>query len=137
LTLQSLLYVSRSLIDPTRTDSGVAEIVETAPRMNPQRSLTGALIFTGSHFAQILEGPPDTVATMMASIACDPRHTDVLIAERLAAGDRCFGQWSMTYFGRVRFVERQITRLLEASSAVDRTVSAKGLRSLIHEFTVQ
>lgn len=137
VTLQSLLYVSRSMIDPTRAEDGVKEIVETAHRINPQRSLTGALIFTGSNFAQILEGPAEAVETMMAAIESDPRHADVLVAERLAVTDRLFDQWSMAYFGRVRFVERHITGLLDASSAVDQRLSAKALRKLIHEFSVQ
>jgi hypothetical protein len=74
MKLLSLFYVSRSTGDAAASEAAMADIVETAHRNNPTRGLTGALIFAGSNFAQILEGPTDAVEAMMASITTDSRH---------------------------------------------------------------
>ncbi|MCP8891613.1 BLUF domain-containing protein [Sphingomonas faeni] len=137
MTLLSLLYVSRSTIDAALAETVVADIVETAGRVNLALELTGALIFTGAHFAQILEGPTGAVDTLMTSIAADTRHRNILIVDRLPVQSRSFDQWSMAYFGRVRFVERHITDLIETPSSSDRSHSSKLLRKLMHEFSVQ
>ena len=74
---------------------GIGPLAEAASRRNAQRGLTGALLFTGGCFAQVLEGPADALQAMMARIEADPRHTDVrrLIDAPLEA--RRFGAWSM------------------------------------------
>lgn len=137
MTLLSLLYVSRSTIDSARAKTVVTNIVETARRVNPKMEITGALLFTEAHFAQILEGPTGAVDTLMKSIAADTRHREILIVDRLPVQSRSFDQWSMAYFGRVRFVERHITDLIEMPSSSDRSHSGKLLRKLMHEFSVQ
>jgi len=86
-----VFYVSRCVADP----DGIGPLAEAASRRNAQRGLTGALLFTGGCFAQVLEGPADALQAMMARIEADPRHTDVrrLIDAPLEA--RRFGAWSM------------------------------------------
>ncbi|WP_010219603.1 BLUF domain-containing protein [Sphingomonas sp. PAMC 26621] len=132
----SLLYVSRSTIDAGEAQATIAEIVETAQRVNPPRGLTGALIFTGASFAQILEGPTDAVETMIAAIASDPRHKDVFIADRSPTLERRFAQWSMAYFGRVNFVERHITKVFEERTGIELPLAARRLRQLMREFSL-
>lgn len=134
MTLLSLLYVSRSTTEAAKVEAVVADIVETAHWINPQMDLTGALIFTGSSFAQILEGPAGAVDALMTSISADPRHKDLLIVDRSRVPNRRFDQWSMAYSGRVRFVERHVTALLDAPSNFTNAYAAKQLRNLIHEF---
>ena len=52
--MQRLLYVSESRIDEADAQSVVSQIVAHAQLKNAQLGLTGALIFTGEHFAQVL-----------------------------------------------------------------------------------
>ncbi|WP_380784551.1 BLUF domain-containing protein [Sphingomonas sp. R86520] len=136
MTLLSLLYVSRSTIAASVAEAAVLDIVATAHRRNPLLNLTGALIFTGSNFAQIFEGPTASVDLMMGSIESDPRHKDIVVADRLPALHRRFDEWSMAYSGRVRFVERHITALFDPAAGMQKGEAAKQLRALIYEFSL-
>ncbi|WOB09970.1 BLUF domain-containing protein [Piscinibacter gummiphilus] len=93
LSLSHVFYVSRSLATPIEVD----RILRCAREQNSHRGVTGSLLFTGGHFAQLLEGTPAAVADTMAIIGADRRHTAV---KRLAEGDlsqRRFGAWSMAF----------------------------------------
>ena len=70
-----LLYVSR--LAPACTWEVVKEIVAAARRNNPAFGITGALLFDGERFCQLIEGDEPAVRTLMDNIARDPRHTEV------------------------------------------------------------
>ena len=70
-----LLYVSR--LAPACTWEVVKEIVAAARRNNPVYGVSGALLFDGERFCQLIEGDEPAVRTLMDNIARDPRHTDV------------------------------------------------------------
>lgn len=70
-----LLYVSR--LAPACTWEVMKEIVDAARRNNPAFGITGALLFDGERFCQLIEGEEPAVRTLMDNIAQDPRHTDV------------------------------------------------------------
>lgn len=70
-----LLYVSR--LASACTWEVVKEIVAAARRNNPGYGVSGALLFDGERFCQLIEGDEPAVRTLMDNIARDPRHTDV------------------------------------------------------------
>lgn len=91
-----LLYVSELAAD---CDVGVVkDIVAVSRHRNPARSLTGALLFDGEHFCQLIEGSEADVLALMHSIERDPRHTAV---QRLYMGSatkgRLLQRWSSGY----------------------------------------
>ena len=90
-----LLYVSRSV--ERLTSFEVMQIIATSRRQNWRAGLTGCLLFTGSAFAQGLEGPAATVQALLERLSSDPRHTDVRIVSRGAAERRRFPNWTMGY----------------------------------------
>lgn len=92
-TLFRVFYVSRSLAAPT----DITEILETSRRRNAANDITGSLVFTGGHFAQVLEGPAQAVAGAMASIGTDPRHEHVTRLIEGAAERRFFESWAMSF----------------------------------------
>jgi hypothetical protein len=75
----------------------VREILATARSKNREARLTGAMAFTDSCFAQVLEGPLDSLTPVFVRIRRDPRHTDVKILEQISPESRLFAQWSMAY----------------------------------------
>ena len=93
LTLFRVFYVSRSVAVPT----DITEILETSRRRNVVNDITGSLVFTGGHFAQLLEGSAQTVAETMASIGTDPRHDQVTRLIEGAADRRRFESWAMAF----------------------------------------
>jgi hypothetical protein len=90
-----LLYVSRPV--ERLAPFEVMQIIATSRRQNWRAGLTGCLLFTGSEFAQVLEGPLATVQALFERLSNDPRHTDVRIAWRGAADSRRFPNWTMGY----------------------------------------
>jgi hypothetical protein len=91
--LYQIFYVSRALASAAE----VEDIVRSARELNAHRQVTGSLVFTGSHFAQLIEGPAKTLAETMVAIAADTRHESVrtLVKGRLEV--RRYGDTSLAY----------------------------------------
>jgi hypothetical protein len=101
LELHSLAYVSRNLI-PTEGGALEAEITRILGRArdnNRQLGVTGALLYSGGCFAQVLEGPVAAIEIVFEQIQCDPRHTDVTVLHFKPAEGRNFSNWSMAFAG--------------------------------------
>lgn len=119
--LTSLLYVSRSELPGPEGLWHVREMVDQAVVRNHELSITGALIYTELHFAQILEGPVWSVKSLMSSIRRDYRHRDVRTVQEHPIARRVFGRWSMAYDGPAPYLDRQVKRLLNRfESRIDR-----------------
>ncbi|QHL90744.1 blue light sensor protein [Sphingomonas changnyeongensis] len=106
--LETIIYVSRSQIALADARSEVANIVATASQANRLADISGALIYTGGHFAQVLEGASEQLEPLMSRILADRRHREVNILLRVPLGDRRFAQWAMAYSGPSHFVDRHI-----------------------------
>ena len=100
--LYSLAYFSRNMIagTPAQVDAEIAAILEVAREKNRTAGLTGALLFSGGCFAQVLEGPRGTVEDIFETIQSDPRHRDVIILHLHPIEARSFPSWSMAYAGK-------------------------------------
>lgn len=92
-SLRQVFYVSHSLADARVVES----IVARARLHNRQRGITGALLFTGGHFAQWIEGPPRALAATMARIEADPRHDAVTRLLETEVHERRFDAWTMAF----------------------------------------
>jgi hypothetical protein len=93
--LRSIIYVS--VADPLITPDDIADILGTARRNNARDALTGALIFNGHNFMQLLEGPGDKVEACLAAIRDDRRHSGMVEVRRRDIDHREFSDWSMLY----------------------------------------
>lgn len=70
-----LLYISR--LAPDFDFNVVKKIVNVARRTNPEQGVTGALLFDGERFCQLLEGSESEVRALMNRIEADVRHARV------------------------------------------------------------
>ena len=91
--LAQCFYVSRSLATP----ADVARILHAAREQNARRGVTGSLLFTGGHFAQLIEGPPAAIAETMQVIEADRRHEAVRRLVDDQVDRRRYEAWSMAY----------------------------------------
>ena len=100
--LYHLAYVSDARLadpedgpDPDFVEYSLKKILETARKNNKATGVTGALLYTGEHFAQVLEGPQQAVNHWFQLISQDLRHGNVtpLFYERIT--ERQFDGWSM------------------------------------------
>jgi hypothetical protein len=138
MSVYFLLYVSRSLLRLPDEAGEVDRIVAVARRENKRLGVTGALIFTRAHFAQVLEGDQGAVETLMERIRRDSRHANLTVVSAGAREERLFPQWSMAYSGGSLYVDRHIKPLLTSELEPGGTDGlAEKLVRLIHEFTAQ
>lgn len=110
-----------------------AQIVAGARKRNAQLDLTGALIFTGTYFAQVLEGRTKDINEMMVSLQRDPRHDMITIVNQSPIAERRFCEWKMAYQGPSDFVSRHVIRLLHTVGSEQRRAT-EWLIQLAHEF---
>ena len=104
-SLYRLIYCSRNVIanamPGAAVDDELRAILAIARRRNTADNVTGALLFTASGFAQVLEGPRETVELTFERIITDPRHADVTILSFTPAERRSFPDWSMAFTAQV------------------------------------
>ena len=92
--LHQTIYCSRATAGVD--DATVARIIATARRMNPERGITGLLVFGSGVFFQWIEGPRDNVTHLMDRIRSDPRHEHVvMLSETEEVRERLFPDWDM------------------------------------------
>ncbi len=92
-TLREVFYVSRALLGPDEVQP-----LLTRARLNNQRlGLTGALLYSGGHFAQVLEGPGEVLAQVMDAIARDARHDQLRCLQQGDIAQRRLGDWDMAF----------------------------------------
>lgn len=78
--------------------SVLPEMVDKASRLNARHQVMGILLFNGTHFFQILEGPEEGVVEIYARICADPRHHNVVELMRDYSPGRRFGKHGMELF---------------------------------------
>jgi EAL domain-containing protein (putative c-di-GMP-specific phosphodiesterase class I) len=74
--LTTIIY--RSHICEDVPVKALEEMVAAANRKNRHSDVTGILLFNGTHFFQLLEGPVDNVMAIYQHICRDPRHHNVV-----------------------------------------------------------
>ncbi|WP_439574152.1 BLUF domain-containing protein [Phreatobacter sp.] len=96
-TIVRLTYVSRHDFDCDGHGFHPAftTIEQVAVLTNATLDITGFLICARSWFAQIIEGPADSIGKLYEAIARDPRHHDVRLIEQGPADRRLFPDWHM------------------------------------------
>jgi hypothetical protein len=99
-TLYRLIYRSRNNIPEAGVVREIRSILTSSRRNNMSNNVTGALLFTASGFAQVLEGPRDVVELTFERIGSDSRHADVMVLSFIPTERRYFPQWSMAFCGQ-------------------------------------
>ena len=108
------MYVSRATIARQDADKIIDAIVAVSRPRNAELDVTGALIFSGDSFAQIIKGPAEAIAELRARISRDQRHRELLTVADGTKNRRDFADWSLAYSGTALFVEREIERIRAA-----------------------
>lgn len=110
--LSRLMYISRSRLGEADVAAELASIANVSASRNLVLSVTGALLHTGRHFSQILEGDAGDIENLMASIRADRRHDTITIIEQTHPRVRQFSNWSTVYTGRSIYVRRLVEACL-------------------------
>ncbi|MCY4178892.1 MAG: BLUF domain-containing protein [Litoreibacter sp.] len=97
---------------PGTTHEDVARILEQAEAANTRARITGALMFDGQRFCQLLKGDEAQVTRTMKRIKRDLRHSNLRILDASQTLARRFPGWSMLEVGQEEFQD-----VLEALTA--------------------
>jgi len=137
-SLHRLVYCSRNVIVqalPGVMEKEIRAIQATARRCNKRDNITGALLFTASGFAQVLEGGREVIEHTFERISADPRHADVMVLSFTPAERRSFPEWSMGFSGQTSLgVADPLTHLLaDASFAGPRATTGSDVLRLLEK----
>ena len=134
--ITSLLYVSRSTLSLPQQANELDAIVEVGRARNASLDVTGALIFTRRHFAQILEGSAAALDELMKSIRADWRHTGVDVVEVKEVQGRQFTKWSLAYSGFATYIDEHIVALVDHPAGEPVGPKIKRIRRLMLEMAI-
>lgn len=107
--LFSLAYFSRNNIagPPAAVEAEIKQILRVSRDKNRVAGITGALLYSGDCFAQVLEGPQSVLEDLFETIQYDPRHSQVTILHFHAIEARSFSNWAMAYAGEAEAMRGQ------------------------------
>lgn len=115
MQLYELAYVST--ISFKASDKDVEDIISHSQLNNALADVSGLLLFNGINFAQILEGPQQTISRLFEKICRDPRHSGVIKLVERPIGPRAFTGWSMAYLRSTDSVFGPDSRLVQVLAA--------------------
>lgn len=80
------------------SEADLQGLAQWASARNQARKITGVLCYNGGDFLQLLEGPEESVAGLLESIARDPRHTWMQVLLHAPANRRLYSAWCLTRY---------------------------------------
>lgn len=113
--LERVIFVSVARFAAENAEAAVERIAAQARRSNATRGVTGGLVYTGRHFAVLLEGTPETLDGLLARIGDDNRHDRVTVLARGPIAHRQFHGLHMAYSGHASYLDRQIVPFLNGA----------------------
>ncbi len=101
MKLYRLTYCSRNRIrgSAAEVETEVKKILAASRASNREAGVTGALLYNAGNFAQVLEGPLESVSRIFEKIQRDLRHSEVTVVENGVVSTRQFPDWSMAFAG--------------------------------------
>jgi hypothetical protein len=93
--MHHIIYASRASQEPSGID--LVMLLLRSRRNNESLAITGALVYGGGQFMQVIEGEKEAVTALYACICSDPRHQDVCKLVDKPIEERTFINWSMAF----------------------------------------
>ncbi len=125
--LTRVFYVSE--IAPGVTDVDMQVVLGIAQVNNRRLDVTGMLVQSDGHFAQVLEGRARVVAALMDRIRADARHVGVRVLLQETIVTRQFARWAMGLIRRDDMVEEM--HLLHRDGCADEAKARAMIASLM------
>ncbi len=133
--LKAITYVSLRTRQGQDGEDDLRAILSIAINRNKALGITGALFSTSRTFAQLIEGPADTVDALIEGIRRDSRHSDIKIVSMKYIDRRRFPKWAMAYSGDAAYIDIHIKRLVASSMPIWDAEQVAQLESLMEEFS--
>jgi hypothetical protein len=99
MQLTQIVYTSQIAASISRNTASIADALRdvhrSSQRNNARCDVSGILLFSRSHFLQVLEGRRSTLKRVYAKIVLDPRHEQIELLCETPIQERCFADWHM------------------------------------------
>lgn len=99
--LYNLAYISKNTIKGSSDEiqEEIRKILASARKNNPALGVTGALLYSGGYFCQVIEGSEEVLEELFENIQMDNRHGDVTVLHFEPIEARGFSDWAMALAG--------------------------------------
>lgn len=134
MALTTLIYASKSRLAPETAQDEVAQLVARARRWNSEAGITGALLFDGAHFVQVIEGSAASIDQLFLKLWADPRHDGLVVAKHGPLAERQFSAWSLGYSGSSKFVTDHITPMFDDANPAGQRHATHHMIDFMREF---
>ncbi len=138
-TLYSLAYISKNVIEGSREqiESEIKSILASARKNNPALGVTGALLYSGGYFCQVIEGPEHVLEELFETIQLDERHGKVTVLHFEPAEKRSFGEWAMAFAGIEDTMRFDASDILESKDKIKAEETGRNLVSTLDRLISQ
>ena len=93
--LYRVFYISKATRPMTHGE--LEDLLLGARKRNEKLRISGLLIYDAGNFAQVLEGPRESVQALLSKIGNDPRHEHTTVVSEWVVEHRDFDDWSMGF----------------------------------------
>ncbi len=137
--LYSIAYISKNVIPGTHqeVDSQLADILASARKNNKALNVTGALLYSGGYFCQVLEGEEDTLEDLFETIQMDNRHGNVTVLHFNEIESRGFGDWAMALAGVEDKMRFDIDGILDSKDELKIKETGQHLVNVLDQMVTQ
>jgi lipase chaperone LimK len=99
--LYHLAYISKNAFVGTleEQEKNLRSILGFAQRNNALLGVTGALLYSGGYYCQIIEGDRDVLENLFETIQMDRRHNEITVLHFEPIELRSFSEWAMALAG--------------------------------------
>ncbi|MEO1198194.1 MAG: BLUF domain-containing protein [Pseudomonadota bacterium] len=118
MTLYRACYTSRTILSDGETiDALATHIAQHAALHNSAIGLSGVLLYSPTHFVQVVEGERSLINRLLWKLGKDPRHEAMELIEFAPVGRRLFGTTPM----RLCRAEIGVAALLDEAADANET----------------
>lgn len=137
--LYNLAYISKNTIhgDAEEIKNEILKILASAHRNNPAKGVTGALLYSGGYFCQVIEGPADVLEDLYETIQMDDRHGDVSVLHFEPIEARGFSEWAMALAGIEDDTRFNIEGVLSSKDELQMKEAGKNLVNVLEHMVKQ
>ena len=138
-SLHRLVYYSRNHIsgDDAVFAANVDDILAKSRTNNARDQITGALLFNAGCFAQVLEGPLESVEAAFERIQQDDRHGDVSLLALDPIINRSFPNWAMGFVGTSDTDAERFAGIGASSGFDPSRLSGDQIHTLLRDLTIE
>lgn len=137
--LYSAAYISKSAMAGTLEEQRalLEQILGTAQRNNSRLNVTGALLYSGGYFCQVLEGEAAVLEELFETIQMDARHSQITVLSFLPIEQRRFPEWAMASAGLEPDMRFDIEGIRASKDALAASEAGKQMLDVLDQLVKQ